>query len=113
MRVRHTTLLSNLPSIREYGICTRYSQGKQPFVWVHTEDKVQWAFLHTVRRHGGKIEDVVSLALDIPKNWLVRTAVPGLFYVRCDIPPSMIRSIMGFQLVSQSPLDPDDLGGSS
>jgi hypothetical protein len=93
-----------MPSITRDGILTSKSQGRMRVVWVHSLAKRDWAFLHVVNRHGGRVEDVVSVEIDIPDELLVRTAVIGLFYVRVDIAPEHFRRRVGFSVVSESPL---------
>src|SRR5262245_39701968 len=58
MLLRHATLLRNLPSIQRHGLLGSRSQGKLPAVWLHAASKSAWAAVHTVQRHGGKIESV-------------------------------------------------------
>jgi hypothetical protein len=41
--------------------------------------------LHTVKRHGGRIEAVAVIELNVPRRWL-RKSFRGLWYCRRDIP---------------------------
>ena len=65
MRLRHATLRKNLPSILRLGLLTSKSQGKLPAVWVHAKAKSSWATIHTVERHGGRVEEVVDRCLAV------------------------------------------------
>jgi hypothetical protein len=69
-----------------------YERGQ---VWLATEGKSSWAALHVVERHGGRIEAVVTLEVDVPRSWLRRSR-KGLWYCTRDIPPDRIRRLFGF-----------------
>ncbi len=84
MLVRHATPRRNLPGIERRGLLCRKSLGKLKVVWLHAPGKTAWALLHTVRRHGGRIEDVVVLELDVPRAWL-RKSRRGLWFSVKDI----------------------------
>lgn len=105
MRMFHCTIRLHKHSIEEHGVCTRYSQGKMPVVWVCTEQRLEWAFLHTVRRHGGKIEDVIAFEVEVDEFALKRSAADGLYYLPEDIRPEYIRGYRSFLMVSESPLE--------
>jgi len=34
----------------------RKSRGRLPVVWLHASGRTAWAVLHTIRRHGGRVE---------------------------------------------------------
>jgi hypothetical protein len=51
--------------------------------------------LHTVRRHGGRVEAVAILLVDIPRAWLRRNR-KGLWYCTHDIPADRIRRVPSF-----------------
>jgi hypothetical protein len=72
MLLRHATLARNLASICRAGLLTSKSQGKLPAVWLHSPSCSAWAGWHTSRRHGGRIEAVVILEIDLPRSWLRR-----------------------------------------
>ena len=48
------------------------SQGKLPAVWLHARAKSTWATIHTVERHGGRVEEVVIIEVEVPRSWLRR-----------------------------------------
>jgi hypothetical protein len=85
MLLRHATLRKYLPGIEKNGLLCGKSLGKLKVVWLHAPGKTAWALLHTVRRHGGRIEDVVVLEIDVPRGWL-RKSRRGLWYSINDIP---------------------------
>ena len=95
MFLRHATLLRNLPSIERRGLLCAKSQGKLPVVWLHTPAKSTWALLHTIKRHGGRAEAVLTLLVDVPRAWLRRSRA-GLWYSVRDIPPDRIRRVLSF-----------------
>src|SRR5258707_803996 len=68
MRFRHATLRQNLETIRPDGLLCSKSQGKRKAVWLHVPSRTAWAMLHVVKRHGGKVEDVVVLEVDVPRS---------------------------------------------
>jgi hypothetical protein len=103
MLLRHATLASNLPSIIKAGLLTSKSQGKLPAVWLCSAAKTLWAAAHVVRRHGGRIESVVVLEIDVPRRWL-RRSKKGLWYSRHDIPPERVRGIVTFGELTRSPV---------
>ena len=94
--LRHATILRNWPSIRRQGLLCSKSKGKLPVVWLHSPSKSSWAALHTVKRHGGRIERVVIIEIDVPRSWLRRSR-KKLWYCPRDIPPSCFRRLISFQ----------------
>ncbi len=103
MLLRHASLLRNLASIQRFGLLTSKSKGKLPVIWLHARSKTEWATLHTVKRHGGRIENVVVLAVDVPRRWL-RRSKRGLWVCRRDIPPGRVRELLTFAMLAQSPV---------
>jgi hypothetical protein len=99
MLLRHATPRKNLSSIERLGLLTRKSQGKMRVVWLHAPSKTAWAMLHTVKRHGGRIEDVVVIELDVPRRWLRRSR-RRLWNTPRDIPPSRIVRVIPFAEVA-------------
>jgi hypothetical protein len=104
MLLRHVTPSRNLASICRSGLLARKSRGKRPVVWVCCRAKTAWAALHTVKSHGGRIEGVIILDLDVPRRWL-RRSKRGLWYCPHDIPPERIRRVVTFAALAQSPVE--------
>jgi hypothetical protein len=104
MLQRHATLARNLPGIIKGGLLTSKSKGKLAAVWLHSPSCSGWAGWHTVKRHGGRIEEVVILELDVPRKWL-RRSKRGLYYCTRDIPPERIRGVVTFAALARSPVD--------
>jgi hypothetical protein len=61
-----------------------------------------WAVLHVIRRHGGRVEAVLTLLVDVPRSWLRRSR-KGLWYCPRDIPPDRIRRVLTFQELAACP----------
>jgi hypothetical protein len=70
----------------------------------HFSTATDRAVIHTVRRHGGPVQDVVVLELSIPRSWLRRSR-RGLWYSTRDIPPVCIRDVVDFANLSRSPVE--------
>jgi len=105
MLLYHTTLNYNRYSIEENGIKVAYSQGKLAAVWLHTADRTAWAFLHCVRRHGGRVEDVITFEVEVDEQLVKRSSADQLFYTLKDVRPECIRGVRVFRMVSASPLE--------
>jgi hypothetical protein len=101
MLLRHATPLRNLPSIQRAGLLCSKSQGKLPVVWLHSASKSSWATLHTVKRHGGRVEGVLIIEVDFPRHWLRRNR-KRLWYSTRDIPPECFRRLIPFQELAGS-----------
>ena len=69
----------------------RKSKGKLPVVWTCSPGKTSWAMIHTIKRHGGRVEEVVVIELNVPRSWLSRSR-RGLWYSRRAIPPERLAS---------------------
>ncbi|HEY7425028.1 MAG TPA: hypothetical protein VH682_12425 [Gemmataceae bacterium] len=95
MKLRHATPARNLASILKRGLLISKSKGKRKAVWLHATAKTSWAVLHTVKRHGGPVEQVVVLDISLPRRWL-RRCKRGLWYCLRDIPAARIRDAVTF-----------------
>jgi hypothetical protein len=95
MLLRHATPRRNLPGIKRAGLLTAKSQGRLPAVWLHAPARSAWAALHVVRRHGGRVENVVILEIDVPRSWLRRSR-KGIWFTRRDVPPARFRRVIDF-----------------
>jgi hypothetical protein len=104
MLLRHASPSRNLASIKRFGLLTSKSKGRLPVVWLHVPSKTPWAMLHVVKRHGGKVQDVIVLEMDVPRSWL-RRSKRGLWYCRRDIPPERFRELLTFAMLAQSPVE--------
>jgi hypothetical protein len=104
MLLRHATIAKNLPRILRAGLLCSKSEGKLAVVWLHTAGKTAWATVHTIRRHGGRIEAVVTPEVGVPRSWLRRSRA-GLWYCLRDIPAERIRRLLTFGEVSRSPVE--------
>ena len=104
MLLRHATPRRNGPAIRRAGLLASKSKGRLAVVRLHAPGKTAWAALHTVGRHGGRVEGVIVLELDIPRRWLRRNR-RGLWYTPRDVPPERIKRVIDFGELAASPAD--------
>lgn len=91
-------------SILKAGLLCKKSQGRLQVVWLHSPAKSTWAMLHTVKRHGGRIESVAVIELKVPRRWL-RKSRRGLWYCTRDIAPFRFRRMVNFAELSESPVE--------
>jgi hypothetical protein len=92
---QHATPLRDLPSIQRKGLLCSKRQGKLKVVWLHAPAETSWAVLHTVRRHGGRVEGVINFEVEVPRSWLRRSR-KGLWYCPHDIPPDRFGRLVTF-----------------
>jgi hypothetical protein len=59
--------------------------------------------LHTVKRHGGRIEAVAIIELNVPRRWL-RKNRRGQWYCVHDVPPFRFRKVVSFAELARSPV---------
>jgi hypothetical protein len=105
MILRHATPRRNLPSIKRLGLLAAKSQGKLKVVWLHSASKTPWALLHVVKRHGGRVEDVVVIEVDVPRGWLRRSR-KRLWNAPRDIPPARFVRVIDFAEIAAPSVDP-------
>jgi hypothetical protein len=103
MLLRHACPGRVLASIQRGGIDPAYCQGRLPVAWLHSPSKTPWAGYHVVRRHGGRVERVVVIEVDVPRSWMMRWG-KGLWHTGRIIPPERFRRIIRFGEVSASPV---------
>jgi hypothetical protein len=85
-----------LNSILRSGLLTSYSKGKLPVIWACSPSRTTWAVLHTIKRHGGRVETTVVLELDVPRSWLRRSSRKRVWNTPRDIPPERIKRVLCF-----------------
>jgi hypothetical protein len=85
----------NLAGIVRAGLLTSKTQGKLPVVRLCSPSRSTWAILHTIKRHGGRVESTAVLEVDVPWAWLGRSR-KGLWFCPQDIPPDRIRRALCF-----------------
>ena len=104
MLLRHATPRRNLPGILRDGLLCSKSRGRLRVVWLHAPSKSAWGVLHTVKRHGGRVEGVVILEVEVPRGWLRRNR-RKLWYSGEDVPPGRIRRVIDFAEVAGPSVD--------
>ena len=75
-----------------------------PVAWLCCPAKTAWAALHMIKRHGGRVEGVVILEIDVPRRGL-RRSKRGLWYCPRDIPPERARGVITFAALARSPVE--------
>jgi hypothetical protein len=70
MVLRHAAILRNPPCIERRGLLCSKSKGRKEVVWLHTAAASSWAALHTVKRHGGRVEQVIILEVYVKRRHL-------------------------------------------
>ena len=99
MILRHSTPRKNLASIVAHGLLTSKSQGKLKAVWLCSPERTSWAVLHVAKRHGARVEGIVTLEISVPRSWLRRNR-RGTWYCTKDIPPERIARLFTFAAVA-------------
>lgn len=91
MILRHATTTERAAHIREEGFRVAMADpaAKIKGIWLHSKSNSAWATLHTIRKHGAALEDVVILEVNVPRSQLKRFRT-GLWYVSQDIPATAI-----------------------
>jgi hypothetical protein len=69
---------------------------------LHTPAATAWATVHTVKRHGGRVEGVV--VREVPRRWLRRSR-KRLWYSTLDVPAGRIKRAIDFAEVAASPVE--------
>src|SRR5436305_14803709 len=95
MLLRHATPARNGAGILRAGLLTAKSRGRLAAVWLCSAARSSWAVLHTIKRHGGRVETTVVLEVDVPRSWLRRSR-KGLWFCTRDVPPARIRRALCF-----------------
>lgn len=72
MKLYHTTLKTNLDSIRDKGLDPAFSQGAEKVVWLHTKSRSEWAILHVLKRHKCTIDDIIVIEVNVSRSKLRR-----------------------------------------
>lgn len=101
----HVTAISNVPSIRQEGICRRYSTGKAWRVWLVRADRLSWAFEHVVERHGLRYGDVCAVIVYDAGQPLRRASMEGVYWSPEDVPTHRLGD--AFRL-AHLPLEPGE-----
>jgi hypothetical protein len=90
-----------IAAILRTGLLCRKSKGKLKVVWLHAAGKTEWATLHTVQRHGGRVEEVVVVEVSVPRRWLRRSR-KGLWYSVNNVAAERIRHVLAFGEVAEA-----------
>jgi hypothetical protein len=91
MKLYHTTTRDRLSSIREQGLRVACADraAKIQATWMHTVSQTRWAILHTMRKHGATLAEVVVVEVTVPRRRLTRFRT-GIWYRRQDVPAAWL-----------------------
>jgi hypothetical protein len=91
MILRHATTTARAARIREEGFRVAQADpaAKIKGCWFHSKSNSPWGVLHTIRKHGAALEEVVVLEVRIPRRQLTRFRT-GLWFTTQDVPASAI-----------------------
>jgi hypothetical protein len=95
MIMYHATTRTALSSIKTEGLCVRYADSRKALrsIWFHTRSNSAWALLHTQKRHGASLDDLVVIEVSVPRTWL-RRFQGGLWYTNRDVPVERLGRII-------------------
>jgi hypothetical protein len=101
----HATTRGQLTSVVCRGLLAALSQGALKAVWLCEAGRRHWTAMHAVRRHGGRIEDVIVVKVEVSREWLkAHGGHTGLWRCTRDVPPACFRRIDWFAELSASPV---------
>ena len=91
MVLRHATTRQAWQQIQEQGLLVDRAdrQAKIRGVWLHSPAQSAWAVVHTMRKHGVQLEDVVVVEVHVPRSQL-RRFKRGLWYTQVDVSVSAL-----------------------
>jgi hypothetical protein len=94
MKLRHATTKSRAKRIEREGfkVAKADPNAKIKGCWFCSPSNSAWGVLHTIRKHGARLEDVVVIEVEIPRSQLRRFR-RGLWYTGVDVPVGAIREI--------------------
>ena len=94
MILRHATTRRNLDAIHAAGLRTACADptAKIQGVWLHSPSKSAWAVVHTMRKHGVALDDVVVIEVRVNRRGLRRFRL-GLWVSAQDIGPDALGNI--------------------
>lgn len=92
MKLRHATTRRKAAQIARNGfrVSKADQNAKIKGCWFCAPSASAWAVLHTIRKHGAKLNEVVVIEVEIPRSQLRRFR-RGLWYSATDVPPTAIR----------------------
>ena len=105
MLLRHATPARNLANILRSGLLTSCTKGKLPAVRLGAPSRSSWAVLHSIKRHGGRVETTVVIEVDVPRSWLRRSSRKRVWNTPRDIPPGRIRRVLCFSELAGASLE--------
>lgn len=94
MKLYHATTRTRLASIQTHGLRVANADptAKIKGCWLHTASNSPWAVVHTQRKHGASLANVVVIEVTVPRSRLTRFRT-GLWYTTQDIPAAWLGTV--------------------
>jgi hypothetical protein len=91
MKLYHATTRQALLSIQATGLRVANADpaAKIKGCWLATASNRPWGVLHTIRKHGAALADVVVIEVNVPRSRLTRFRT-GLWYTTEDVPAAWL-----------------------
>jgi hypothetical protein len=89
--LNHATTACRLRCIRRRGLLISKADpsAKIRGIWLHSPALSSWAVLHTQRKHGARLAEVVVVEVRVPRSKLTRFR-RELWFVRQDLAPACL-----------------------
>ncbi len=94
MQLYHATTRQALASIQATGlrVANADPQAKIKGCWLATASNRAWGVVHTQRKHGAALADVVVIEVRVPRSRLTRFRT-GLWYTTNDVPAAWLGNV--------------------
>jgi hypothetical protein len=96
IRLFHVTNVNYLPAIRGLGLDPDCSHGAYR-TWLASLDALPWAYRHVQSCHSWQPEEMVTIAVTIPRSLLRSAGRAGVYYVVVPIPPTNLGASVACQ----------------
>ncbi len=92
MKLRHATTRARAKRIAREGfrVSKADPNAKIKGCWFTAPSLATWGVLHTQRKHGARLADVVVIEVEIPRSALTKFR-RGIWFSKSDVPASAIR----------------------
>lgn len=100
MIVVHATPKRNFASIMRTGLRPDRSRSRDKTVYLCSAHLFGNAVRHCTLRHPVDAEDVIIVAVDVPRSWLMKGKRPGLWRSSRTIPPERIAYTVALTVLS-------------
>lgn len=100
MLLFHVTHWRNWQSIRWLGLRASFCVRRLPATWLCSFSRIGWVRQEVCRQHGWDDQDLIVLAVTIPRWKLLRYRIKGRWYTRGVVMPQQLRV---FQAAANAP----------